>query len=219
MIDLIDSPKSPEEMVDEQIVARGIYNTNVIDAMKKVPRALFVPEEYRYLAYSDQPLPIGYGQTISQPYVVAFMTQSLELNSESKVLEIGTGSGYQTTILAEIAKEVYSVEIIKELQKRAMKILDDLGYKNIKFKTGNGREGWKEYAPYDRIIVTAASNEIPEPLIEQLADNGIMIIPVGPRFCSQDLIKIKKTSKGLLKETLLPVRFVPLVKKHKKKEE
>ncbi|MCD6099821.1 MAG: protein-L-isoaspartate(D-aspartate) O-methyltransferase [Candidatus Marinimicrobia bacterium] len=210
-------PCTPEEMVDEQIVARGITDRRVVKAMKSVPRECFVPDEYKELAYSDQPLPIGYGQTISQPYVVAFMTQELEIEPASKVLEIGTGSGYQTAILAEIAEKVYTVEVIEELSKRAEEALTKLGYRNIKFKVGDGREGWKEFAPFSRIIVTAASEDIPPELITQCEVGGIIVIPVGPKGWTQDLVKIRKLEGGITEQRMLPVRFVPLVKGKGKK--
>lgn len=210
-------PHTSEEMVKEQIVARGITDRRVIEAMKRVPREYFVTEDYKELAYSDQPLPIGHGQTISQPYVVAYMTQELEINPDSKVLEIGTGSGYQTAILAEIAEEVYTVEIIEELAKRAEETLTNLGYRNIKFKVGDGREGWKEFSPFSRIIVTAASEDIPSELINQCETGGIIVIPIGPKGWTQDLVKIRKLENGITEQRMLPVRFVPLVKGKKRK--
>jgi protein-L-isoaspartate(D-aspartate) O-methyltransferase len=198
-------------MVEEQIVSRGISSKKVTDAMKRVPRHLFVNEKYQGLAYSDQPLPIGHGQTISQPYVVAFMTEALDLDENSRVLEVGTGCGYQTAIIAEIAKEVYTVEIIKDLLEVARRNLKKLGYSNIKFKLGNGREGWQEYALYSHIIVTAASDDIPEHLIKQLEIKGKIIIPVGPRYWTQNLVLVTKYKSGIKKKKLLPVNFVPLV--------
>lgn len=198
-------------MVEEQIISRGISNEKVIDTMKCVPRHLFVNEKYRGLAYSDQPLPIGHGQTISQPYVVAFMTEVLDLDENSRVLEVGTGCGYQTAVLAEIAKEVYTVEIIRDLLEMARENLRKLGYLNVKFKLGNGREGWQEYAPYSHIIVTAASNDVPESLIKQLEIKGKMVIPVGPRYWTQNLVLVTKYKSSTRKKKLLPVNFVPLV--------
>ena len=188
-----------------------ITDPDVLAAIERVPRHRFVPSEFQEYAYEDRPLPIGHGQTISQPYVVALMTQLLELTPDSKVLEIGTGCGYQTAILAELAKEVYTVEVIPELSERAKKTLTELGYKNIHFRVGDGWEGWPEHAPYDGIIVTAAAAAWPEPLIEQLAEGGRMVIPVGPSGWDQMLWKATKIGGALVKERIAPVRFVPLV--------
>lgn len=199
-------------MVESQIIARGITDKRVINAMLKVPRHIFVPEEYKDEAYNDYPLPIGYGQTISQPYIVALMTEALKLKENDKVLEIGTGSGYQTAILAEIVKYVYSIEIIKELAIRAKKTLDILGYKNIHIKIGNGYNGWPEKAPFDAIIVTCAPKSIPKPLIDQLKDGGRMVIPVGSRYGIQRLMRVKKINGRIHKETLTFVRFVPMIR-------
>ncbi|MCP2618846.1 protein-L-isoaspartate(D-aspartate) O-methyltransferase [Candidatus Aminicenantes bacterium AC-335-A11] len=199
-------------MVEEQIIARGVKDKKVIEVMKKVPRHLFVPEEYREYSYDDEPLPIGEGQTISQPYIVAYMTEVLELKEDDKVLEIGTGSGYQTAILAEIVKEVYTVEIIESLSKKAQKVLKELGYKNIHFKIGDGTYGWKEYSPYNAILVTAAPSKIPESLQNQLDDGGRMIIPVGSFF--QELVLVVRQKNKFKKKKLIPVRFVPLVSTH-----
>lgn len=199
-----------EKMVKSQIVARGIKDEKVIQAMLKVPRHLFVEEALRDQAYGDFPLPIGKGQTISQPYIVALMTEALELKGKERVLEVGTGSGYQTAILAEIALWVYTIERDPDLSEKAKKVLLSLGYKNISLKIGDGSLGWPEAAPFDAIIVTAASPQIPQPLVDQLAEGGRIVIPVGDEF-SQVLIKgIKKD--GMLKtQTLEPVRFVRLV--------
>lgn len=172
----------------EKIRRHGIKDPRVLEAILKVPRHLFVPKELIHEAYVDAPLPIGEGQTISQPYIVALMTEALELDENSKVLEIGTGSGYQAAILAEIAKEVYTVERIPSLKEKARKVLDALGYENIKFKVGDGTEGWPEYAPYDAIIVTAGAPEIPKPLVEQLKVGGRLVIPVGDEL-TQRLLK------------------------------
>ena len=199
-----------EKMVKSQIVARGIKDEKVIQAMLKVPRHLFVEEALRDQAYGDFPLPIGKGQTISQPYIVALMTEALELKGKERVLEVGTGSGYQTAILAEIALWVYTIERDPDLSEKAKKVLLSLGYKNISLKIGDGSLGWPEAAPFDAIIVTAASPQIPQPLVDQLAEGGRIVIPVGDEF-SQILVKgIKKD--GILKiQTLEPVRFVKFV--------
>jgi len=198
------------KMVEQQINNRGVGDETVIAAMLKVKRHLFVPEELRSQAYEDYPLPIGEGQTISQPYIVAFMTEALNLSREDKVLEIGTGSGYQAAVLAEIVKEVFSIEIIKELAERAQKTLQEIGYRNIYIRHGDGFLGWPEEAPFDAIIVTAAPNEVPSKLVDQLKVGGRMVIPVGS--FSQDLYLIKKTEDGYEKQRLLAVRFVPMVK-------
>ena len=194
---------------------RGIRDERVLSALLKVPRHLFVPEELRDRAYVDAPLPIGEGQTISQPYIVALMTEALELDEDSRVLEIGTGSGYQAAILAEIAKEVYTVERIPALLERAKRILEALGYDNIYFKLGDGTLGWEEHAPYDAIIVTAGAPEVPEPLVEQLKVGGRMVIPVGDEF-SQRLLRVTKLdSSGKVKiEDLGGCVFVKLKGKH-----
>ncbi|MDZ7737833.1 MAG: protein-L-isoaspartate(D-aspartate) O-methyltransferase [Bacteroidales bacterium] len=205
-----DYDEQRERMVNDQIIARGISDTRVIRAMKKVERHLFVPEMVRFRAYIDSPLPIGEGQTISQPYIVALMTEYLKLKPDMKVLEIGTGSGYQASILAEIVSEVYTMEIVESLGARAKKLLDSLGYDNTEVRIGNGYEGWEEHAPYDAIIVTCAPNNIPEPLKEQLAEGGRMIIPVGGRNI-QHLILNRKRNGRIRQQSVLPVRFVPMV--------
>jgi len=189
-----------------------ISDPAVLDAIKRVPRHQFVPEHLQDQAYEDRPLPIGQGQTISQPFVVALMTQALELTPESRVLEIGTGSGYQTAILAELAGEVYTVEVRPELQERARATLDQLGYTNIHYRIGDGWEGWPEEAPFDAIIVTAAAPEWPQALIRQLANGGRMVIPVGDESWNQTLWLLTKLNDDLVKESLGPVRFVPLIK-------
>jgi len=195
-------------MVEEQIEARGIKDSLVLAAMRKVPRHLFVPERYRSEAYADHPLPIGYGQTISQPYIVAYMTEALRLKGGEKVLEIGTGSGYQAAVLAEIADSVFTIEIIPELAESARERLRRLGYKNIFVLCGDGYRGWPEHAPFDAIIVTAAPDHIPGPLVEQLKVGGRMVIPVGSVY--QELFLVVKTERGVEKRPLLPVRFVPM---------
>ena len=202
-----------ERMVQNQLVARGIKDPRVLDAMRRVPRHLFVDEALIDQAYQDHPLPIGYGQTISQPYIVALMSESLLLTGREKVLEIGTGSGYQAAILGELAEKVYSVERISQLLSRARKLLDGLGYTNVFLKLDDGTWGWEEFAPYNAIIVTAASPQVPEPLLKQLADPGILVIPVGDEF-SQDLIRVRKNRGEYMKENLGGVRFVKLVGDH-----
>lgn len=194
----------------EHLRRQGIKDEAVLKAMLKVPRHLFVPESHRHLSYEDMALPIGEGQTISQPFVVAFMTQALELKPTDKVLEIGTGSGYQAAILAELAKEVYTIEIIPTLAKRAEETLQKLGYKNIKVKVGDGYFGWKEHAPFDAIIVTCAPEDVPQPLIEQLKDGGRMVIPVGKRYVQQ-LYVLRKEGGKLAKKAVLDVLFVPML--------
>ncbi len=207
-----DYEQARRNMVEYQIKARGIKDKRVLAAMLKVPRHLFVPEEMRDMAYRDEPLPIGYGQTISQPYIVAYMTEALKLRPEDKVLEIGTGSGYQTAILAELVRDVYTIEIIPELSERAQVTLKNLGYTNIEFLIGDGSKGWPEKAPFDAILVSAAPAEVPPALVEQLQINGRLVIPVGTD--SQELVLIKKTKKGLEKTRLIGVRFVPLIIKN-----
>lgn len=203
-----------ESMVETQIVARGVKDVRVLAAMRKVPRHLFVPSSEVEHAYIDAPLPIGNGQTISQPYIVALMTELLQLKGDEKVLEIGTGSGYQAAILAELCKEVYTIEIIEDLAKRAATTLITLGYKNIKVKIGDGYQGWKEYAPFDGVIVTAAPDEVPPPLIEQLKEGGRLVIPLGEYF--QELYLITKENGKIKKKSIIPVRFVPMTGEAKK---
>lgn len=195
-------------MVDEQIVTRGVRDPLVLEAMRKVERHLFVPDEEVDSAYADHPLPIGYNQTISQPYIVALMTELAGPTAKSKVLEIGTGSGYQAAVLAEIVKQVYTIEIVEPLYKRSDKLLKTLGYKNISCKAGDGYFGWEEHAPFDAIIITAAPRNTPEPLLKQLKVGGRLVVPVGDVW--QELIVITKTSNGFKKESIIPVRFVPM---------
>jgi protein-L-isoaspartate(D-aspartate) O-methyltransferase len=201
-----------ENMVENQIIARGVRDDKVIQAMRKVERHLFVPENLKSYAYDDEPLPIGDGQTISQPYIVAYMTEALELKGEERVLEIGTGSGYQTAVLAEIAKDVHTVEIVDALSRKAQDLLHKLGYQNIRFKVGDGTFGWKDYAPYDAVIVTAAPPAVPRTLQDQLVNHGRMVIPVGAGF--QELVLVTRENKNFRKKKLLPVRFVPLISTH-----
>ena len=199
-------------MVDKQIIGRGVKDPVVIKAMRKVPRHLFVPEEERTDAYSDYPLPIGEGQTISQPYIVAYMTEALELKPDDRVLEIGTGSGYQAAILAELVAEVYTIEIIPILGDRAQQILEGMGYTNVWVKVGDGYKGWPEKAPFDAVIVTCAPEEIPETLVEQLKEGGRMIIPVGEQNRVQKLVRAVKKGGSLKIIDTVPVLFVPMVK-------
>jgi len=207
-----DYSRLREDMVRQQIMARGVEDPEVLEAMRKVPRHLFVPENYRAFSYRDHPLPIGQGQTISQPYVVAFMTEALDLKPSDRVLEIGTGSGYQAAVVAEIVKEVYTIEIIEELGKRARRTLEMLGYKNIRVKIGDGYKGWPEKGPFDAVIVTCAPERIPEALIEQLSDGGRMIVPVGRAGAVQRLVRAVKKKGKLETKEVMPVRFVPMVR-------
>lgn len=202
-----------EKMVELQIKSRRIENEKVLEVMREIPRHLFVSEGERPYAYEDFPLPIGEGQTISQPYMVALMSEALQLKGYEKVLEVGTGSGYQAAILSKLSKEVYTTENIESLASKAEELFKELGYENIKLKVCDGTEGWAEYSPYNGIIVTAGAPKIPEPLIEQLAEKGRIIIPVGGSF-SQDLIVGEKIKGELVKKTICGCMFVPLVGKH-----
>jgi protein-L-isoaspartate(D-aspartate) O-methyltransferase len=201
------------QMVDEQLTARDINSPRVIGAMRTVPRHLFVPESVREDAYGDTPLPIGHGQTISQPYIVAFMTQALEIEPAHRVLEIGTGSGYQAAVLSVLAADVYTIEIIPALADRARDTLAALGYANVHVRAGNGYLGWPEHAPYDRVIVTAAPEEVPAALVEQLKVGGLMAIPVGS--VEQELRILRRTPTATETVRTLPVRFVPMTGKPK----
>ncbi len=201
-----------EAMVTQQIVARGVTDENLLAALRTIPRHLFVPPSLRFKAYTDQPLPIGQGQTISQPYIVAYMTELLRVDSTHTVLEIGTGSGYQAAVLSLLVKKVYTVEIVPELGRSAAQRLADLGYSNVSVKIGNGYQGWPEVAPFDRIIVTAAPEEIPPKLVVQLKPGGRMVVPTGPQWWGQDLLIVDKQPDGTVKVTkTIPVRFVPMV--------
>ncbi len=205
-----------QKMVNTQLVPRGITDSAVLQAILNTPRHLFVPTKVRHLAYGDHPLPIGYGQTISQPYIVALMTQLLELKGNEKVLEIGTGSGYQAAILAQIVDSVYTIEIVKPLCDQARKRLDSMGYENVVVVCGDGYKGLPQHAPFDRIIVTAAPPEVPQALLEQLRPGGIIVIPVGTTF--QKLVRIrKKDDSTYVYEDVIPVRFVPMVKETESK--
>jgi len=210
---MIDFPKARLKMVEEQIVSRGIKNAKLIAAMEKIPRHLFVEEALQSQAYSDHPLPIGEKQTISQPYMVALMTEAMLLTGKEKVLEIGTGSGYQTAILAELSEKVFSIERIRPLAIRARKLLYELGYFNVEIKIFDGTFGWTEESPFNAIIVTAGSPDIPQPLIDQLAMGGRLVIPVGDAFV-QDLFRVTKAEEGIKKEDLGGCRFVKLIGKY-----
>jgi len=206
-----------ETMVREQIAWRGVKDPAVLAAMRKVPRERFVPEAMRSRAYDDGPLPIGYGQTISQPYIVAIMTELARPSKQHRVLEIGTGSGYQAAVLAEIVSHVYTIEIIKELAERAEKTLRELGYQNISVRHGDGYRGWLEAAPFDAILITAAAPRIPQPLIEQLKIGGRLVFPEGTPDGYQELVVVEKTAQGLKREIVFPVRFVPMTGEVEKK--
>ena len=196
-------------MVQRQLIPRGIKDQRVLAAMAKVPREEFVPRESRAASYEDGPLPLGYAQTISQPYIVAFMTEQLRLKPSDRVLEIGTGSGYQAAILAELVSEVYSIEIVAPLAKNAEATLQRLGYKNVHLRIGDGYGGWPEVGPFDAVIVTCAPDKVPQPLVDQLNDAGRMVIPVGARF-AQQLYLLEKKNGQLKQSATLPVRFVPM---------
>ncbi len=206
-----------EQMVEIQIAARGVTDTLVLNAMRTVPRHRYVPDDLHKYAYSDEPLPIGWDQTISQPYIVAYMTAALELKGDERVLEIGTGSGYQAAVLAEIADTVHTIEIVEPLAKQAQATLLSQHYENIICRVGDGFRGWPDQAPFDAIIVTAAPPEIPEPLIAQLAEGGRMIVPVGK--LTQELVLIRKVNGKIRKERMLPVRFVPMTGEAQKKKD
>ncbi len=205
-----------ERMVNEQILRRGIRDVRVLEAIREVPRHRFVPEADRGAAYDDGPLPVGYQQTISQPYIVAYMTEMLQLSSGDRVLEIGTGTGYQTAVLAKLAAEVYTVEIVEPLGSAARMLLQQLGYRNIHFKIGNGWNAWPEAAPFDKVIVTAVAPEVPPALIDQLKDGGRLVMPVGSQV--QELIEGVKRHGILEKTRQIPVRFVPLISPGEEKE-
>lgn len=210
--DIVTDSYSSERtrMVREQLRARGIRDETVLVAMTRVPRHRFVPASLQDIAHDDHPLPIGFDQTISQPYIVGYMTEVAKISPGERVLEIGTGSGYQAAILSELAREVYTIEIIPELAARARAVLGELGYTNVQVRTGDGYAGWKERAPFDAIVVTAAPDHVPPALVEQLAVNGRMIIPVGAG--EQEMRVITKTARGVTHQTTLQVRFVPLVR-------
>lgn len=196
-------------MVEEQIEKRGIKDPRVLHAMRKVPRHEFVPEDRREYAYEDHPLAIGHDQTISQPYIVAYMTEALQPEARDRVLEIGTGSGYQAAVLAEVVADVYSIEIVEPLAETAKATLERLGYRDIHLKVGDGYQGWPEAAPFDAVIVTCSPEDIPQPLIDQLKDGGRMIIPVGDRY-RQSLVLLRKEGGRIQKKSVMEVRFVPM---------
>jgi protein-L-isoaspartate(D-aspartate) O-methyltransferase len=214
---VINYEKERRRMVDEQIVGRGVKDERVLAAVRKVPRHEFLPEAMRGMAYADNALPIGEGQTISQPFMVALMTELLGLAGMERVLEIGTGSGYQAAVLAELCGKVYTVERIKAIAEKARETLDRLGYKSVAIKVYDGTYGWKEMSPFDAIMVTAGSPDIPAPLVEQLKEGGRMVIPVGERY-GQRLVKVVKTPEGAITESSIPCMFVPLIGNHGWKE-
>jgi protein-L-isoaspartate(D-aspartate) O-methyltransferase len=206
---VVDLASERQRMVQEQLMPRGVHEERVLAAMSKVPREEFVPQDSRAASYTDQSLPIGYGQTISQPYIVAFMTEQLRPSSSDRVLEIGTGSGYQAAVLAELVAEVYSIEIMEPLAKTAEATLQRLGYKNVHVKVGDGYKGWPENAPFDAVIVTCAPDHVPQPLVDQMKEGGRMIIPVGGPG-EQELYLLEKKNGQLKQRAVLPVRFVPM---------
>ena len=208
--DTLHWKEEARKMVRQQMVSRGIADQYILRVMQNTPRHLFVPENLREEAYIDRPLPIGEGQTISQPFIVAIMTELLKLKGHEKVLEIGTGSGYQAAVLSQLVDTCYTIELVKKLSDDASVRLKQLGYTNVIAKCGDGYKGWPKHAPFDRIIITAAPVEIPETLVGQLKPDGIMVLPVGKFY--QELIVVTKTKRGINKESIIPVRFVPMVK-------
>ena len=214
---MINYEKERGRMVEEQLLLRGVKDERVLAAMRKVPRHEFLPEAIRGMAYQDSALPLGEAQTMSQPYMVALMSELLGLKGTERVLEIGTGSGYQTAVLAELCEKVYSVERIKPLAERARLNLDRLGYRSVASKVYDGTYGWKEMAPFDAIMVTAGAPDVPAPLVDQLREGGRMVIPVGERY-GQVLLKVVKTSSGPVTERYIPCTFVPLIGSHGWKE-
>ncbi len=214
---MINYEKERIRMVDEQIVSRGVKDERVLAVMRNIPRHEFLPEAIRGMAYTDNALPLGEGQTMSQPYMVALMTELLGLKGPERVLEIGTGSGYQTAVLAELCEKVYTVERVKSLADKARATLDRLGYKSVAIKVYDGTYGWKEMAPFDAIVVTAGSPDVPAPLVEQLKEGGRMVIPVGDRY-GQELITVVKTAEGMTTRRSIPCVFVPLIGNHGWKE-
>lgn len=210
----VDTPaEARRTMIEEQLRSRGVVDQRVLAAMNAVPRERFVPEHLVPRAYEDGPLPIGAGQTISQPYIVAYMAEALAIAPDHKVLEIGTGSGYHAAVLGQLARDVYTIEIVPVLAERAAALLKELGYTNIHVKEGDGYAGWPEHAPFDRILVTAAPDQIPQPLIDQLANGGRMVIPVGQQGVTQWMTVLEKTSKGVTQRQTIPVQFVPFTRR------
>jgi protein-L-isoaspartate(D-aspartate) O-methyltransferase len=208
----VDFTNARRRMVDEQIRAHGVIHVRVLEAMRAVPRHRFVPPALQWRAYDDAPLPIGHDQTISQPYIVAFMTQALDPVPDDRVLEIGTGSGYQAAVLSALVRDVFTIEVIAPLAEQASALLEELGYRNVHVRHGNGYLGWPEEAPFSKIIVTAAPERVPQALVDQLAVGGLMVVPVGRQDThGQDLRLLRKTPGGIIAESLLPVRFVPMV--------
>jgi protein-L-isoaspartate(D-aspartate) O-methyltransferase len=205
--------ESRHQMVERQLAGRGITDERVLQVMREVPRHRFVPEDLWDMAYRDTPLPIGQGQTISQPYIVAYMTQMLNLTPDDRVLEVGTGSGYQVAILSRLAEQVYTIERVRELAEQAKHIIKELGYNNVMFRVGDGGYGWPEAAPFDAIIVTAAAPEVPQPLVDQLAADAPLVAPIGPAGY-QELVRLTKHGEQTAIEKLVPVAFVPLVGEH-----
>jgi protein-L-isoaspartate(D-aspartate) O-methyltransferase len=199
-------------MVERQIRQRGVTDARVLDVLRTVPRERFVPEDAVARAYEDTPLAIGFGQTISQPYIVAYMTETLDVRPSHRVLEIGTGSGYQAAVLSLLARQVYTIEIVPALAKSASAVLGELGYANVQVREGDGYAGWPEHAPFDRIVVTAAPDQIPEPLVEQLAAGGRLVIPVGSQNQTQWITIVEKTSVGVAERRTIPVQFVPFTR-------
>jgi len=208
-----DSSSRRRRMVEQDIAARGVTDNRVLAALRKIPRERFVPPEMASRAYEDRPLPIGFGQTISQPFIVAYMTEVLEIEPAHKVLEIGSGSGYQAAVLGELAQTVYTIEIVPDLARRAAATLRELGYRNVHVREGDGFAGWPAQAPFDRIMVTAAPSEIPKPLLDQLARGGRLIIPVGEQGRTQWLTVVDRTSRGLTERRTIPVQFVPFTRR------
>jgi protein-L-isoaspartate(D-aspartate) O-methyltransferase len=199
-----------QRMIADQLRGRDVRDQRVLDAVARVPRHLFVPEASREDAYEDRPVPIGHAQTISQPYIVGFMTQALDLDPAHRVLEIGTGCGYQTAVLAEMAREVYTIELVPELGARARETLDDLGYANVRFRVGDGYDGWPDAAPFDRILAAAAPREVPATLVDQLGDEGVLVLPVGDWH--QEIKVVHKRGGRVQSRDVLPVRFVPMIR-------
>jgi protein-L-isoaspartate(D-aspartate) O-methyltransferase len=208
-----DGQRARHDMVERQIRQRGVTDARVLDAMRQVPREAFVSAAQAPSAYDDSPLPIGFGQTISQPYIVAYMTEALDVRPTDRVLEIGTGSGYQAAVLGVLAQEVYTIEIVTELAAQAERVLRELGHANVHVRAGDGYAGWPEHAPFDRIMVTAAPEEIPGPLLEQLGPGGRLVIPVGAQRGEQWMTVVDKTDSGVVERRSIPVRFVPFTRR------